>query len=81
MKTQPAFGSASSSFPEAVAKANVAAKAKTQKQIVRDCLAGTHGRPKVSGWLEFPARGIGHACSASVPDADLGIEPERMAAE
>ncbi|MDE2184649.1 MAG: ParB/RepB/Spo0J family partition protein [Alphaproteobacteria bacterium] len=36
---------------EDAAKANVAEKAKTQKQIVRDCLAGANGRTKVEGWL------------------------------
>ncbi|MEI9996762.1 MAG: ParB/RepB/Spo0J family partition protein [Rhizomicrobium sp.] len=36
---------------DAVAKANVAEKAKTQKQIVRDYLTGTNGRAKVEGWL------------------------------
>lgn len=48
---------------DTVAKANVAEKAKTQKQIVRDCLAGANGRTKIGGWLpgwlEFPARAIG----------------------
>jgi ParB family transcriptional regulator, chromosome partitioning protein len=46
---------------ETVARANVTEKAKTQKQIVRDCLAGAKGRTKVEGWLpgwlEFPFRG------------------------
>ncbi len=58
---------------EAVAKANIAEKAKTQKQIVRDCLAGSNGRAKVEGWLpgwlEFPARALGQGA------------PERLAAE
>lgn len=36
---------------DAVAKANVAEKAKTQKQIVRDYLTGANGRAKVEGWL------------------------------
>ncbi len=34
-----------------IAKANIAEKAKTQKQIVRDCLAGANGRTKVADWL------------------------------
>jgi len=69
---------------EAAAKANIAEKAKTQKQIVRDCFAGANGRPKVEGWLpgwlEFPARGVGQAL---LPVAQLcgEIEPQRMAAE
>ncbi len=70
---------------DAVAKANVAEKAKTQKQVIRDCLAGANGRAKVEGWLPgwlaFPARGIGQAGSATVPDAGVEIEPERLAAE
>ena len=65
---------------EAVAKANVAEKAKTQKQIVRDCLAGANGRAKVDGWLpgwlDFPARGVGQ-----VPDVAPIEASERMAAE
>ena len=48
---------------EAVAKANVAEKAKTQKQIIRDCLAGANGRTKIEdwvpGWMCFPSRSIG----------------------
>jgi ParB family chromosome partitioning protein len=48
---------------EAVAKANIAEKAKTQKQIVRDYLTGSNGRAKVEGWLPgwmaFPQHGIG----------------------
>lgn len=69
---------------EAVAKANIAEKAKTQKQIVRDCLTGSNGRPKVEGWLpgwlEFPQRGVGQGrrSEASAPDE---VEPIRMAAE
>jgi len=43
-----------------VAKANIAEKAKTQKQIVRDYLTGANGRTKVEGWLPswmaFPAK-------------------------
>jgi ParB family transcriptional regulator, chromosome partitioning protein len=68
---------------EAVAKANVAEKAKTQKQIVRDCLAGANGRAKVEGWLpgwlEFPARGVGQGGASTIPVTD--IEPVPMAAE
>jgi len=45
---------------KSVANGNVAATGKVQKQIVRDCLAGTNGREKVTGWLprwlEFPVR-------------------------
>jgi len=57
---------------EAVAKANIAEKTKTQKQIIRDCLAGTGGRAKVEawvpGWLCFPARQI--EAEAICEDAD-----------
>jgi ParB family chromosome partitioning protein len=70
---------------EAVAKANVAEKGKTQKQIIRDCLAGANGRAKVAdwlpGWLAFPARGIGQGPSPVTAEPDAEIEPERMAAE
>ena len=43
-----------------VADGNVAEKLKTQKQIIRDSLAGTNGRTQVDGWLpgwmQFPVR-------------------------
>jgi len=59
---------------ETVAKANVAEKAKTQKQIVRDGLAGSNGRTQVEGWLPgwlaFPFRDIG-----SAPVAQAVTEP------
>lgn len=64
---------------EVVARTNIAEKTKTQKQIVRDCLAGTNGRTKVEdwlpGWMAFPSRAIGEGLSA--PDTG----PERLAAE
>ena len=45
---------------KAVANGNVAEKLKTQKQIIRDSLAGTNGRTQVDGWLpgwmQFPVR-------------------------
>jgi ParB family chromosome partitioning protein len=52
---------------EEVANGNVAEKAKTQKQIIRDCLTGANGRVKVDnwlpGWMAFPFRGYGNgAC-------------------
>lgn len=69
---------------EAVAKANVAEKAKTQKQIVRDCLAGANGRAKVTGWLpgwlEFPARTVGQDAPAA-RDLEREPAPVRMVAE
>ena len=68
---------------DAVAKANIAEKAKTQKQIVRDCLAGVNGRAKIAGWLPgwlaFPARRIGQ--SQPEEQACAVVEPERIAAE
>jgi ParB family chromosome partitioning protein len=69
---------------EAVARANVAEKAKTQKQIVRDCLTGSNGRAKVAdwlpGWLAFPARNVGLGGPLPAQES-LEAEPERMAAE
>jgi ParB family chromosome partitioning protein len=63
---------------EAVAKANIAEKAKTQKQIVRDCAAGANGRVKVTGWLPgwlaFPSHSLG-----SAPVAESISEPESIA--
>ncbi|MDE2166268.1 MAG: ParB/RepB/Spo0J family partition protein [Alphaproteobacteria bacterium] len=45
---------------KAAADGNVAEKVKTQKQIIRDCLAGENGRTKVAswlpGWMQFPVR-------------------------
>ena len=45
---------------KSVADQNVAEKASVQKQIIRDCLAGTNGRTKVTTWLprwmHVPAR-------------------------
>ena len=47
-----------------VADANLSERAKTQKQIIRDCLDGTNGRAKVDGWLPgfmaFPFRAYGN---------------------
>ena len=67
----------------AVAKANVAEKAKTQKKIIRDFLAGANGREKVEGWcpgwMAFPFRQLGEKPRA--PKAKAEIVPERLAAE
>lgn len=45
---------------EMVAQGNKTATLSIQKQIIRDCLAGTNGREAVTGWLprwlDFPAR-------------------------
>ncbi|WP_300295728.1 ParB N-terminal domain-containing protein [Ferrovibrio sp.] len=46
---------------DTVAQGNQAATLAVQKQVIRDCLAGSNGRDKVEGWLprwlEFPGRG------------------------
>jgi ParB family chromosome partitioning protein len=69
---------------DAVAKANVAEKAKTQKQIVRDCLAGSNGRLKAEGWLPgwlaFPQWGLGRA-PATVSAPAIADAPMPLAAE
>ncbi len=53
---------------KSAADANVSEKAKAQKQIIRDCLAGANGRVKVEGWLpglmEFPFRLYGDGSCA-----------------
>jgi len=51
-----------------VAKANTDEKVKTQKKIIRDCLAGENWRSKVEGWLpgwmQFPFKPYGKGVSA-----------------
>lgn len=53
---------------KAVADANVAERAKVQKQIIKDALAGSGGRAKVTGWLPgclaFPFRDYGDGSNA-----------------
>ncbi len=62
---------------EAVAQANVAEKAKTQKQIIRDCFAGANGRTKVvnwvPGWMWFPSRAVGSEQLQLTPTADAQV--------
>jgi ParB family chromosome partitioning protein len=45
---------------KSVADANLSEKTKVQKQIIRDCIEGSNGRPRKENWLprwlEFPAR-------------------------
>ena len=69
---------------EAVAKANIAERAKTQKQIVRDYLTGSNGRTKVEGWLpgwlEFPIRSVRQSTRTAEAQPHA-VEPERLAAE
>lgn len=72
-----------------VAEANAREKGKTLKTILRDCLAGANGRPKVEGWvprwLRFPASGYterGGVAAVSRSVAVAGrIAPEAHAAE
>jgi ParB family chromosome partitioning protein len=56
-----------------VANGNLAERAKTQKQIIRDCLDGTNGRAKVEawlpGWMAFPFRGYGDGACPIADDA------------
>lgn len=65
---------------KAIARANIAEKAKTQKAIIRDYLAGTNGRAKVEGWLpswmEFPFRALG-----GKPRKPKAVAPHAIAAE
>ena len=65
---------------EAVAKANVAEKAKTQKQIIRDYLTGANGRTKVEGWLPgwmaFPAKPIGQTRAQDANKAPIPLAAE-----
>ena len=64
-----------------VADANVTERAKVQKQIIRDCLAGTNGRDKVEGWLPsvmaFPFRSYtdGTCSIAEAANIVAGIFP------
>jgi len=52
---------------KSVAKSNANEKAKTQKKIIRDCLAGENWRSKVEGWLpgwmQFPFKPYGKGAS------------------
>jgi len=55
---------------------NLTGRAKTQKQIIRDCLDGANGRDKTDtwlpGWMEFPFRGYGDGAS-EIADATKSI--------
>jgi ParB family transcriptional regulator, chromosome partitioning protein len=57
---------------KSVAKGNLDEKVKTQKKIMRDCLAGENWRSKVEGWLpgwmQFPFKPYGNGKS-SIADA------------
>jgi ParB family chromosome partitioning protein len=62
---------------EAVARGNVAEKAKLQKQIIRDYLTGSNGRAKIEnwlpGWLCFPMRSFGDVPQAEVQLDDVPV--------
>jgi ParB family transcriptional regulator, chromosome partitioning protein len=66
---------------KSVADANVIEKTRTQKQIIRDCLAGTNGRARVDGWLPglmaFPFRlcGDGTCTIAEAANAIVDLFP------
>jgi hypothetical protein len=68
-----------------VAAANVAEKAKTQRQIVQNCLTGGGGRQKVEGWLPgwmaFPSYPIGEAVATDGTGDEANLESDRIAAE
>ncbi len=59
-----------------VANSNLAERAKTQKQIIRDCLDGANGRAKTEtwlpGWMAFPFRGYGDG-ACRIADAAASI--------
>jgi len=52
---------------KAIAKSNLAEKVKTQKKIIRDCLAGENAREKIAnwlpGWMRFPFKPYGKGAS------------------
>lgn len=58
------------------ADGNLAERAKTQKQIIRDCLDGANGRDRTGtwlpGWMEFPFRGYGSG-ACEIADATTSI--------
>jgi len=59
---------------KSIAKANTDEKVKTQKKIIRDCLAGENWRSKVEGWLpgwmRFPFRPYGKGASGIADAAE-----------
>jgi len=63
---------------KSVAKGNADEKVKSQKKIMRDCLAGENWRSKVEGWLpgwlQFPFKSYGKGKSSI---ADAGKEAAR----
>lgn len=62
---------------EAVARGNVAEKAKLQKQIIRNYLTGANGRTRIEnwlpGWLEFPMRNLGAQPQAEAVAQDVPV--------
>ncbi|MBU6445650.1 MAG: ParB N-terminal domain-containing protein [Alphaproteobacteria bacterium] len=66
-----------------VARANIAEKTRTQKQIIRDCLAGANGRAQVEwtpGWMAFPFRPVGADGAEAVAPAGNTGDPQPVAA-
>jgi len=74
---------------ERVASGNATETSKVKRQIIRDCLDGANGRPKVEGWvprwLRFPASGyterggigsVRRTASAAEAMASGGAAPE-----
>jgi ParB family transcriptional regulator, chromosome partitioning protein len=63
---------------KSVADANVTERAKTQKQIIRDCLAGAKGRTKVEDWvpgvMAFPFRSYAEGRCA-ITEAAAAVVP------
>jgi ParB family chromosome partitioning protein len=63
---------------EAVARGNIAEKAKTQKRIIRDYLSGTNGRTNVEGWLPRWLRFPFTTYCEPVPPSACEAEPETI---
>lgn len=63
---------------KSVAKANADEKVKTQKKVIRDCLAGANWRSKVEtwlpGWMQFPFKPYGKGASSIADAAKLAAK-------
>jgi ParB family chromosome partitioning protein len=79
---------------ERVASGNASETGKVKRQIIRDCLDGSNGRPKVEGWvprwLRFPASGyterggvgsVRRTTSAAEAMAQVSTVPEDVGPE
>jgi len=66
-----------------VADANAAEKVRTQKAIIRDCLAGANNRPKVEGWvprwMQFPA--LAYTKRGGVPAVAAAVRAKKAFAD